>query len=341
MAIIVDIDEFIRLKKEHPVIDVRSPDEFVHGHIPGAYSVPLMDNVERAIVGTIYRQNGKQPAILKGFDFAGPRLREYIRQTKRITKGDTVLLHCWRGGMRSGFMAFLMEFYGFKVYLLKGGYKSYRNWVLKQFAVERSMIVLGGMTGSGKTLVLQELAKRGEAVIDLEKLAAHKGSAFGSIGEPAAPSQEMFENRLAEKLSYIPTDDLLWLEDESRTIGTKVIPEKLWLFMRNKNLLVLQIPFAERLQYIVSSYGKYDLDELIIATNKIARRLGNEQWNEAIAALKANDLTKGFEPSLKYYDKAYAHKVSKRENKIFYLPIEKIEPGKIAELLIRQKVQWK
>ncbi|MFZ5552640.1 MAG: tRNA 2-selenouridine(34) synthase MnmH [Bacteroidota bacterium] len=335
MAVTIDIDEFIRLSSLHPVIDVRTPAEFEQGHFPGAKNVELFTNVERAIVGTVYKKEGRQPAILKALQFSSPRFKDLIKRVKKHNVNDTFLVHCWRGGMRSGAVAWLLELYGYKVYLLKGGYKTFRRKVLNELDEKRNIIVLGGKTGSGKTFVLHELKKRGEQVIDLEKLAHHKGSSFGSIGESPQPTQEEFENNLFFELLNTDKEKPLWLEDESRMIGNKAVPEKLWNQVREAEIVFLDIPFEVRLKNICSTYGTYPVNQLMEATERIKKRLGDEQCRVAIEHLQKGELEKGIEPSLKYYDKTYLYNLSKREKKkIITIPLEEIDPGKTADILV-------
>ncbi|HQS34545.1 MAG TPA: rhodanese-like domain-containing protein, partial [Sediminibacterium sp.] len=159
------IDEFIVLSKQYPVFDVRSEGEFEHAHIPGAHSLPLFNNAERKIVGTAYKQESKQKAIKIGLKYFGVKMVKMVEAVEQLTEDantKTVLVHCWRGGMRSAGVAWLLDLYGFKVYTLVGGYKTYRNWVLKQFDLTYPIQIVGGYTGSGKTEVLQELSNRGE-----------------------------------------------------------------------------------------------------------------------------------------------------------------------------------
>jgi tRNA 2-selenouridine synthase len=330
----LDIEKFLEMSQEHPVIDVRTPAEFEKGHIPSAYNLPLMDNVERAIIGTIYKQAGKQPAILKGLEYAGPRLKEMVKAAKKIPNKGTLLVHCWRGGMRSGFYAWILEFYGFQVFTLRGGYKSFRTRILKQFSEEINLIVVGGKTGSGKTYVLEELKKQGEQIIDLEKIAHHKGSSFGGIGQAPPPSQEVFENILGMQLMKLDRKRKIWIEDESRTIGHKVIPINLWNQMRAAEMFFLDIPFEKRLLHIVGDYGKCERQELINATERIRKRLGDEQCNAAISALMDNNYEEAFSYSLKYYDKAYLHNVKSRdENRYKIVSAPEVDPVLIAREL--------
>ena len=156
-----------------------------------------------------------------------------VEQAESIVSSSasrTLLVHCWRGGMRSGGVAWLLDLYGFKVHALLGGYKSFRRWVLSQFEKEYPLRLVGGYTGSGKTDLLVALHDKGEAVLDLEGLAHHKGSAFGSIGQPDQPGQEQFENKLALSLRTASKTqpERIWVEDESQRIGRVNVPHLFW-----------------------------------------------------------------------------------------------------------------
>jgi tRNA 2-selenouridine synthase len=242
---------------------------------------------------------------------------------------NIVLVHCWRGGMRSAGVAWLLDLYGFKVYTLIGGYKAYRKWVLSQFEKEYNFTIVGGYTGSGKTLLLHELIKQNKTVIDLEALANHKGSAFGALGEKEQPKQEMFENLLAKKLADIgcslieknsssttngqrPTT--IYLEDESQRIGNLQIPMPLWYTMRKAPVCFLDIPFEKRLKYITEEYGKHDKEKLLEAITRIQKRLGGLETKNAISFLGEGKLKACFRILLSYYDKWYSKGLHNREN---------------------------
>ena len=315
------IDEFIQLTKQYPVFDVRSEGEYLHAHIPGAHSLPLFNNEERKVVGTAYKKESKQKAIKIGLKYFGTKMVKMVEAVEQITQEattKTVLVHCWRGGMRSAGVAWLLDLYGFKVYTLVGGYKTYRNWVLNQFNLDYSIQIIGGYTGSGKTEVLRELSTRGEQTIDLEGLAHHKGSAFGALGQPPQPSQEMFENLLATELSVkaslLETGKTLWLEDESQRIGEVNIPTIFFKQMRTKKVLFLDIPFDERLKYILEGYGKFTREHLVNAVIRIKKRLGGLETKTAINCLVEDDIKGCFSILLKYYDKGYEAGSQKREN---------------------------
>lgn len=193
----VSIEEFIALRDRFPVFDVRTPAEYDKGHIPGAHNLPLLSDVERALVGTTYHKAGREAAILEGLEYVGPKMRQMVETVQHATESKTVMLHCWRGGMRSKSVGWLLNTYGYKVFLLTGGYKAFRHYVLQSFEIPRNIIILSGHTGSGKSDVLEHLQHLQEQVIDLEGLAHHKGSAFGGLGELPQPSQQQFENQLA------------------------------------------------------------------------------------------------------------------------------------------------
>jgi tRNA 2-selenouridine synthase len=335
----ISIDDFINLAGSLPVLDVRSPGEYAHAHIPGAYNLPLFTDEERKVVGTLYKQEGREIAIKSGLDYFGPKMRKMVEEVEEIMRVfyssqdssttrfpipnsqhpnlNSILVHCWRGGMRSAGIAWLLDLYGFKVYTLKGGYKAYRNWVLAQFEKTYPFKIIGGYTGSGKTDVLKQLAKSKHAIIDLEGLAQHKGSAFGALGELKQPGQEQFENLLANELyqsaKILPEGNCIWLEDESRRIGNVNIPPGLWATMRQAPLCFLEIPFEARLDYIVAGYGKYKKEELMSSILRITKRLGSLNAKNAVSYLIEDNLKECFRILLAYYDKFYGKDLDSRK----------------------------
>lgn len=313
----IHIEQFLELAKQHPVLDVRSPGEYKHAHIPGACSLPLFTDEERKIVGTAYKQESREQAIKLGLDFFGVKMRKMVEEAEQLSSNSkTVLVHCWRGGMRSAGVAWLLDLYGFKVFTLAGGYKKYRNYVLDTFRLPFQFNILGGYTGSGKTELLKALKERGEKVIDLEGIANHKGSAFGNIGMPPQPGQEMFENLLAKELrkSLVSRPESpVWLEDESQRIGQVNIPGDLWKTMRQSPVYFLDIPFEERLKHIVQEYGQLDPEKLADAIGRISQKLGNLNAKTAILLLNEGKITESFDILLKYYDKHYFKSLHNRE----------------------------
>ncbi len=337
MPIPVYINEFLELAKQYPVLDVRSPGEYESGHIPVAYNLPLFTDEERAVVGTTYKQVSREAAVNKGLEIFGPKMKMLADKAKEIHKGNTFLVHCWRGGMRSGTIAWLLELYGFKVYVLRGGYKAFRRNVLESFTKERKMYILGGRTGSGKTLILKELASIGEQVIDLEGLANHKGSSFGALGEKPQPTQEMFENGLFISLHKTNSNHLVWIEDESNMIGTKVIPKVFFSKMRNSPVFFLDIPFEVRLQHLVNEYGKFKPEDLKEAIIRITKKLGGQHAKVALEAMDNGDLKTAFGICLAYYDKTYEYGKSKRmPESIVDCPFQNLNVKEIAEAVIKR-----
>lgn len=323
------IEDFITQSQAQPIFDVRSPAEYEHAHIPTAHNLPLFTNEERKVVGTAYKQESKQRAIKIGLEYFGPKMVKMVEEVEQMieargAKGKNqqeerkIFVYCWRGGMRSAGVAWLLDLYGFKVYTLVGGYKAYRNWVLKQFEKEYPISIIGGYTGSGKTETLHRLHKMKEAVLDLEGIACHKGSAFGNLGQPAQPKQEMFENLLATRLyelMVLQQAEHIWTEDESQRIGEVNIPIRLYSFLRTRNLYFMDIPFEERLNYIAEQYGQFEKDKLISATIRIQKRLGGLETKTAVSCLLENDIKGAFAILLKYYDRFYNKSMhNQREN---------------------------
>jgi tRNA 2-selenouridine synthase len=303
------------------LLDVRSPGEFLHAHIPGAVSLPLFTDEERKIVGTAYKQESREIAIKIGLKFFGVKTVAMIETVEALAKsknGKTtpIYLHCWRGGMRSAAVAWLLDLYGFKVYTLKGGYKTFRNWCLDHFTKEYHFKILGGFTGSGKTSILQELKKQNEIVIDLEKIACHRGSAFGKLGQPVQPSQEMFENLFAIELSKASSKNqnnkCIWLEDESQRIGNINIPSTIYQYIKTQPVAFINIPFEERLKRIVEEYGVFEKEKLSDCIERISKRLGGLETKNALTFLEEHDIESCFRILLTYYDRWYDKSVKLR-----------------------------
>jgi tRNA 2-selenouridine synthase len=303
-------------KEPLPLVDVRTPAEFEQGHIPGAHNLPIFSNEERIQVGTTYKQIGREQAILLGFELVGPKWADLIRRCLEIAPDKKIAVHCWRGGMRSGALAWALSFYGFKVYQLKGGYKAYRAWTHTQLATPRQIRILGGKTGSGKTELLRMLKEQGAQVIDLEDLAQHKGSSYGSMNALVQPSQEHFENLLAWALFRTNPTELLWLEDESRRIGKREIPAALWVQMRAAWMIDLQVPVEIRVQHLLAEYGVLDPQFLIESTKRIGKRLGPEQTRDAIRAIEDGRMADFIRIVLWYYDKTYAKGLATRDPRL-------------------------
>jgi tRNA 2-selenouridine synthase len=285
---------------------VRTPGEFDAGHIPGAVNLPLFSDEERAEVGRLYKQANPESAFLKGLEYAGQKMRWYVEHARKVAPAKSILVHCWRGGQRSASIGWLLESAGFDCKILEGGYKSYRTYYREEFVEKKfRLVLLGGKTGSGKTALLSELASMGEQVVDLEKLANHKGSAFGMLGEEAQPSCEQFENDLHDELEKCDPIRRIWIENESRSIGKVFIPDKLFAKFRKSPMVMVEQSFENRVARLVEVYGRFQTEDLIISFEKIQKRLGGQHVKEAIESIKRGDLSKACRIALTYYDKAY------------------------------------
>jgi len=369
----ISIERFLELAEEHPILDVRSPGEYKHAHIPGAYSLPLFTDEERKVVGTAYKQKSREEAIKIGLDYFGPKMSKMIDEVTALINKDYIsgpssqpinlstsqlLIYCWRGGMRSAGVAWLMDLYGLKVYTLAGGYKKFRNHVLGTFKKEYHFNIIGGFTGSAKTELIKVLKEKGEQTIDLEGLAKHKGSAFGNIGMPAQPTQEMFENLLSielnnlnrsspkEEAHYSPLTTAhspLWLEDESQRIGQVNIPGELWTTMRNSPVYFLDIPFEERLKHITEEYGQLDRQKTVDAILRIRDKLGGLNAKNAIQLLEQGNTIESFRILLNYYDKLYnksLHNRDKVNSLLQKIPCETISPENANLLINTSRTQF-
>jgi len=310
----IDIAQFLHLQSTLPVLDVRSPGEYDHAHFPGAFSLPLFTNEQRKIVGTAYKQESREIAIKIGLDFFGPNMRHVVEQAESITRQHHtrhLLVHCWRGGMRSGAIAWLLDLYGFKINTLKGGYKSFRQWTLNYLAQTFPLKVIGGYTGSGKTKLLHHLQEMGEAVIDLEALAGHRGSAFGNLGLPPQPSSEQFENNLAlalfQQMAFCKAKgkSIIYIEGESRRIGNVNMQYQFYENLVKAPYVFMHVPFEERLAEIVEGYGSFPQENLVNGVSRIAKRLGGQDAKLATELINEGNITEAFRILLAYYDRFY------------------------------------
>ncbi|NLO68094.1 MAG: tRNA 2-selenouridine(34) synthase MnmH [Bacteroidales bacterium] len=334
----LDPESFLHASLTMPVADVRSPAEFEAGHIPGAFNLPLFDNEERARVGTLYKQAGRMAALELGFDLVGPKMSEMVRTARRMTPKGEILLYCWRGGMRSASMAWLLETAGIRTNLLTGGYKAYRSHIRENLVTRRKFIILGGMTGSGKTLCLKGLKEIGEPVIDLEALAVHRGSVFGAIGLGPQPTNEQFENELFKELQCFQPEEMIWLEDESRQIGRVYMPEIFYQAMISSPLIQIVVPESVRTQVILDEYAGLEPTSLIRAVEKISRRLGGLTTQMVIASIDEGRFRDAVELLLPYYDKTYGHSFKSRpEQPVYVLDLTGISVSGYPDAIIKKK----
>lgn len=297
-----------------PLLDVRSPAEHLHGHIPGSINVPLFTDRERAEVGTCYKRQGRDAAVLLGLRLVGPRLGDMVERARAIAPHGRIAVHCWRGGERSASVAWLLDKAGFaEVSTLRGGYKAFRRHAAESFALPWDLRVLGGYTGSGKTELLGLLRALGEQTVDLEDLANHKGSAFGGLGQPPQPSAEHFGNLLWQALRTLDLQRPVWVEDESLLIGRVPIPDPFFARMRSTTLFFVDMPLEDRVQRLVADYGSVAVEGLKDAVRRIGKRLGPQHCKAALEALDRGDLAEVARATLRYYDKAYLRGASMRD----------------------------
>lgn len=309
---LIDCEQFLEMRESFPVIDVRAPCEFEQGHMDRAINVPLFDDDERARVGTVYKQQGRKEAIRLGLDLIGPKMRKIVDTVEGICRAggqneesSELLVYCARGGMRSDSVCWLLRQADFLPKRLSGGYKSYRHYCQSFFDRDWDLVTLTGMTGSGKTRLLNDLAKSGEQIIDLEGLANHRGSAFGGIGQDAQPTTEQFENKIFEELLAIDGNRRVWVEDESRSVGKCVIPAAFFSQLHLAPAIRIDVDVAERARFLVEEYGNLPVDEMAAAIQRIAKRLGGQNVKAALQALEDQDLITCAEILLVYYDKTY------------------------------------
>jgi tRNA 2-selenouridine synthase len=334
----VSIDDFLTVPGV--ILDVRSPSEYGQARIPGAISFPLFSDAERAQIGTCYKQQGREAAVELGFALTDGKLAGLIADAKRLADTGNrdhlrqVRVHCWRGGMRSGAIAWMLDLAGFKVTTLSGGYKAFRHWVLSQFAQPKPIAILGGMTGSGKTEILQALTQQGVQVLDLEAIANHRGSSYGALGLPPQPSTEHFENEIAVRWAAFDSHKPVWIEAESKRIGQCRVPEALFQQMDRVPVLEITRSRSERIAILVEVYGTADRQELIAATERIRKRLGGQQTQRAIELIRVGQLAEALEIILDYYDKTYTYDLQRRGVSVCPIAATGRSISEITELLL-------
>ena len=311
---ILSADDFVRLGKKLPIVDVRSPGEFAEGHIPGAHNIPIFDDGERALIGSIYKNEGRVAAIEKGLEFVGPRMAQLARQAAGFATSGQLLLYCWRGGMRSESMAWLFEKVDIQCFTLKGGYKSYRKYVIEKAGSIPHLIVIEGYTGCGKTEIIHSLEILGEQVIDLEKLANHRGSVFGGIGQEPQPTTQQFQNELVNKILQFDLTKRVWVEGEGQNIGRVVLPDAFWNKMNGSVTIEIQLLREARISRLVNEYGSFSGELMENAICSIAKRLGTNRMNNILHHFREKKFDVVADKLLEYYDQTYqfSHKKYKK-----------------------------
>jgi tRNA 2-selenouridine synthase len=313
---VISLTDFLSLRHQLPVADVRSESEYHQGHIQGAINLPILNNGERVAVGTDYKHKGQREAIKTGFRLVGPRLESIINEAEKISEGRELLVHCWRGGMRSNNFCQFVGMAGIKTHSLKGGYKAYRQMAIESFGKPFQFILLTGCTGSGKSEILRALKKQDAQILDLEMLASHKGSAFGHLMMGSQPTTEQFQNDLFEEILKLDLSKPIWVEDESIAIGKIFLPNDLWQTMMKSPLVKMQVSRKVRVQRLVNEYGQADKGEFLEIMKKITKKLGGQNFNAASEKLAQGDMASTIDILLTYYDKAYLNTIDKRKEKV-------------------------
>lgn len=307
------------LKLDNPLfVDMRSPSEYATGHVPGAINIPLFTDDERAIVGTIYKTVGVEEAKQSGLSIVSTKLPEIVSEVKEYYKnGNAVIIYCWRGGMRSKSVVTVLGLMGIKAFQLLGGYKSYRNYVLESlhnFRFSSEIIVLCGSTGVGKTNLLKMLDERGVPVIDLEKLANHRGSVFGQIGLGKPETAQNFEANLLNELKRLNKEPFIVLECESRRIGNIYLPEVLYKSMQIGRKILVCAGIENRISRLIEEYTDLygnNQASIIAGITSLKKRLGKKKTEEILSNFTNGEIREVvYHLLVDYYDPLYGYENS-------------------------------
>ena len=327
-----------------PLIDVRSPGEYYKGHMPNSINIPLFDNVERSLIGTIYKKEGRQKAVIEGLKFFEKKMEllldnlfmsidSYKTITKKNNKELFIRIYCSRGGMRSQSIAWLLEKFKLNLVTLNGGYKMYRRWVLDSFSKKLNIIVIGGKTGTGKTRLLSLLEKYKYQTIDLEGFACHRGSTFGGLGMKEQPSNEQFENIIAEKLNSFKSSQNIFVEAESANIGKCKIPHEFFNQMKNSRRIEILRSESNRLDELIDTYSVFKKEELQESVLRIKKRLGPQRTKIALESINNEKWAEVCKSVLNYYDRCYEYEKVGKENITILNFTDKQYDERIIELI--------
>ncbi len=314
-----------------PLIDVRSPSEYYKGNMPNSINIPIFDNEERAIIGTIYKKKGREKAVIEGLKFFEKKIEPLLDNLfKNIDSNKnnelSIRVYCSRGGMRSQSIAWLLEKYKFTPITLKGGYKTYRRWILDSFSKKWNIVIIGGKTGTGKTRLLSLLEKYKYQTIDLEGFACHRGSTFGGLGMKGQPSNEQFENRIAEKLYSFNCIHNIFVEAESANIGKCKIPHEFFNQMKTSRRIEILRSESNRLDELINTYSVFKKEELKECVLRIKKRLGPQRTKIALDSIDMEKWDLVCKSVLDYYDRCYEYeKVSKENIKLLDLTNKKYD----------------
>lgn len=316
------------------IIDVRSPGEFAEDHVPGAENLPVLDDAQRAEVGTIYVQQSRFLARRLGAAHVARNIARHLETALADRPASfKPLIYCWRGGQRSNAMATILSQVGWPVSLLSGGYKTYRRAVkdrLYDGETGLNLILLDGCTGSAKTEILGRLAARGVQVLDLEGLAEHRGSLFGAIAGRAQPSQKLFESRLAAALDRLDPARPVVVEAESSKIGDRMNPPLIWRAMQTAPRVEIQAPRPKRARYLVSAYrdvieNRAELEAAFARLPVYPGQKRLENWRALADAGAFEDLAEALMEH--HYDPAYERSSRRDERaRLGVVTLEDLDP---------------
>ncbi len=322
-----------------PLIDVRSPCEYYKGHMPNSINIPLFDNEERAIVGKVYKNNGREIAVRQGLKFVERKIEnilnsifeciekhKYNNQESKL-EDSIIRIYCARGGMRSLSIGWLLEKFNYKIMLLRGGYKNYRRWIIESFSQNYNLIVIGGKTGTGKTKILKLLENNEYQTVDLEGIASHRGSTFGGLGMKEQPTNEHFENMIAEKLISFKKNEPIYLEAESSNIGKCKVPHELFNQMKSSKRIEIIRSESNRIDELISTYSIFKQSELEESILRIKKRLGPQRTKIAVKSISEKKWEVVCKTVLEYYDKCYEYEKIGKED-IKYIDLTDIEYDK-------------
>ena len=315
-------------------IDVRSPREYNKGHFTDAINIPIFSDKQFSELGTLYKHHSQEKAMQLGQEYANEKTAYLLNKLSKI-KHKKIILYCARGGMRSKGMQTLLYSENFTVYRIERGYKAIREYVLNSFTNKKKLIIVGGNTGSGKTTILNEMKSQGLSIIDLERIANHRGSVFGDLGLSKQSTQQQFENDLAYEWLSISSEENTYIESESRKIGRVVIPNAIWEMMEEAMYIKIDMSIKRRVNNLLDEYGTPEKSILKEKIDSIANRLGSQNSKIIKEELDKNNLPKFCKMLLEnYYDKLYQKSYDRRETSKKIIQINGESNNKIISKIV-------
>lgn len=332
----VTVDEFINKQDQYQLIDVRSPTEYKQAHIPGAVNVPLLNDEERVIVGTVYRNEGADRAKQVGLSLVAPRLPQIVAQILQHAEKKELVVYCWRGGMRSRSVCHVLAALNYSARQLIGGYKAFRRYIHQYLETKKlnvPVFVLNGLTGVGKTRIIKLLQEHKLPALDLEGMANHRGSVFGAVGLGQARSQKDFEALLVMELIKLQKAQYLIVEGEGRKIGPVILPDFLYQAMSDGPHILLEADLSIRVARIVEEYqGKSEhCDELAAAVKKLQKKLGQEKVNMLLSLIEQKKLHEAAKIlCTDYYDQYYRDSRKQKREYVAVVNVNDLDQGVLA-----------